>query len=135
MTDEWDDLRKRAIRVRIQRILSQNGTPEDIRLVFSDLRFGKGCPPEVQDLAHFAAHRPENRTCGFPASRLSDQGPFMLSPTGSCALSVPNGPARASRKDTRRDRLGCQLPVVGVWRTTTGASDIGNGHPLRGRLC
>ena len=25
-------------------------------------------------------------TCGFPTSRLSDQGPFMLSPTGGCSL-------------------------------------------------
>jgi hypothetical protein len=49
-----DDLRKKAIRVRIQRILSNKGTPEDIRLVFSDLRFGNDCPLEVQDLAHFA---------------------------------------------------------------------------------
>ena len=59
MPNEWDDLRKKAILVRIQRILSNKGSPEDIRLVFSDLRFGNDCPLEVQDLAHFAAHRPE----------------------------------------------------------------------------
>jgi hypothetical protein len=59
MTNEWDDLRKKAIRVRFQRILSQSGTPDDMRLAFLDLRFGKDCPQEVQDLAHFAAHRPE----------------------------------------------------------------------------
>jgi hypothetical protein len=56
---QMDDLLKKAIRVRIERIFSHNGTPEDIRLVFSDLRFGRGCPPEVRDLADFAAHRPE----------------------------------------------------------------------------
>ena len=75
------------------------------------------------------------RTCGFPASRLSDQGPFMLSPTGGCSLSFPIGPTRVSRRDTRRGRRRCQLPGVGVWRTTTVAADIGNGHPPRGRLC
>ena len=66
--------------------------------------------------------------------QLWDQGPFMLSPTGSCALSFPIVPTRVSRTDTRRDRLGCQLPGVGVWRTTTVAADIGYGHPPRGRL-
>src|SRR5258708_5953089 len=48
--------------------------------------------------------RSSNRTCGFPASRLSDQGPFMLSPTGGCSLSFPIVPIRASRRDTRRGR-------------------------------
>ena len=66
--------------------------------------------------------------------RLSDQGGFMLSPTGGCAWSVPDGPGRASRRDTRRGRHECQLPDVGVWRTTTVAADIGYGHLRRDRL-
>ena len=48
----------------------------------------------------------------------------MLSPTGGCAWSVPDELARASRRDTRRGRRECQLPDVGVWRTTTVAVEI-----------
>ena len=66
--------------------------------------------------------------------RLSDQGGFMLSPTEGCAWSVPDELARASRRDTRRGRRECQLPDVGVWRTTTVAADIGYGHLRRDRL-
>ena len=67
--------------------------------------------------------------------RLSDQGGFMLSPTGGCAWSVPDGPGRASRRDTRQGRRECQLPDVGVWRTATVAADIGYGRLRRDRPC
>jgi hypothetical protein len=52
-------LRERAIRVHIERLLSKNENPHEIANVFADLRFLKGCPLEVRDLADFAAHRPE----------------------------------------------------------------------------
>lgn len=52
-------LREKAIRVRIERLLAGQGMANDVDLVFADIRFLPGCPPEVKDIAHFAAHRHE----------------------------------------------------------------------------
>mgnify|MGYP003392981894 CR=1 FL=1 len=52
-------LREKAIRVRVERILSGSASPYDVALIFADLRFLKGCPSEIRDLPDFAAHRHE----------------------------------------------------------------------------
>ena len=52
-------LREKAIRVRVERILSGSASPYDVSLIFADLRFLIDCPSEISDLPHFAAHRHE----------------------------------------------------------------------------
>ena len=65
---ELNQRQKDAVRVRLQRILCHSGTPKDIVGIFSDLRFTEHLPPEVQDLADFAAHQMER-----------DRGPLLNS--------------------------------------------------------
>jgi hypothetical protein len=52
-------LREKAIRVRVERMLSGDVNPCDVASTFADLRFLKKCPPEARDLPDFAAHRPD----------------------------------------------------------------------------
>jgi hypothetical protein len=52
-------LREKAIRVRVERMLSGDIRPHDINSIFADLRFLQGCPAVIHDLSDFAAHRPE----------------------------------------------------------------------------
>lgn len=56
-------LREKAIRVRVERMLSGDIRPYDVALIFADLRFLKNCPGEIRNLPDFAAHRP-NRDRG-----------------------------------------------------------------------
>ena len=93
-----------AIKARVERMLAGAGMLHDVDLVFADLRFLPNCPPEVADLAHFAAHRHErDRGVAIDTSNrlLAGLGSYLAgtSPSWSAATQYSDGNAVTALRD------------------------------------